>query len=94
MTFCIAEAGVNHNGQLENAIKLIDLAAKSGADAVKLQHFEASTILDKNTFDSLPTKAHQAKWKKSVYQTYEDACTPIEWSEEIFKACKKARRKN
>ncbi|NQT32342.1 MAG: N-acetylneuraminate synthase, partial [Candidatus Omnitrophica bacterium] len=35
--FIIAEAGVNHNGDLETAKKLIDVAAEAGADAVKFQ---------------------------------------------------------
>ena len=43
----IAEAGVNHNGQLENAIKLIDQAAKSGADYIKFQHTNPDLISPK-----------------------------------------------
>ena len=35
----IAEAGVNHNGDLANAVKLIDAAVESGADMVKFQTF-------------------------------------------------------
>lgn len=40
----IAEAGVNHNGSLENAIKLIDVAADAGADIVKFQTFKAKHL--------------------------------------------------
>lgn len=43
--FIIAEAGVNHNGQLELAEKLIDAAAEAGADAVKFQTFKAENIV-------------------------------------------------
>lgn len=47
-TFIIAEAGVNHNGKIENAIKLIDAAAEAGADAVKFQTFKAQNIVCRN----------------------------------------------
>ena len=46
--FIIAEAGVNHNGSLKIAKKLIDVAAKSGADAIKFQSFVASNLVTKN----------------------------------------------
>ena len=36
-TFIIAEAGVNHNGDLKKALKLVDIAKESGADAIKFQ---------------------------------------------------------
>ena len=35
--FLIAEAGINHNGNVNHAIKMVDLAKKSGADAIKFQ---------------------------------------------------------
>lgn len=44
-TFIIAEAGVNHNGDLETALKLVDAAAASGADAVKFQTFRAGDMV-------------------------------------------------
>ncbi len=43
--FIIAEAGVNHNGEINLAKKLIDAAKKSGADAVKFQTFKASKLV-------------------------------------------------
>lgn len=46
-TYIIAEAGVNHNGSLEMAKKLIDVAAESGVDAVKFQTFQAEKLVSK-----------------------------------------------
>jgi N,N'-diacetyllegionaminate synthase len=46
--FIIAEAGVNHNGSVELAKKLIDVAVEAGADAVKFQTFKAEKLVSKN----------------------------------------------
>ena len=54
--FIILEAGVNHNGELKKAIKLIDIAKKAGADAVKFQTWKTNELLTK--------KAKTAKYQK------------------------------
>jgi len=46
--FIIAEAGVNHNGSIELAYKLIDIAVEAGADAVKFQTFKAENLVTKS----------------------------------------------
>lgn len=47
-TFIIAEAGVNHNGDISLAKQLIDIAANAGADAVKFQTFQAEKLVSRN----------------------------------------------
>jgi N-acetylneuraminate synthase len=54
-TYIIAEAGVNHNGVLDLAFKLIDIAVESGADAVKFQTFKTENLVTK--------KAKQAEYQ-------------------------------
>ena len=48
-TIIIAEAGINHNGSFKLAKKLVDVAAKSGADYVKFQTFKTESLLLKKT---------------------------------------------
>lgn len=47
-TYIIAEAGVNHNGSLEMAKRLVDVAKQAGADAVKFQTFKAENIVTRS----------------------------------------------
>ena len=50
-TYIIAEAGANHNGDFDQALKLIDIAAQAGASACKFQTYSADTLYSKNTPD-------------------------------------------
>lgn len=60
-TFIIAEAGVNHNGSLDLAKKLIDVAANAGADAVKFQSFKADSLVSKTAQKAEYQKQHTSK---------------------------------
>ena len=64
-TFIIAEAGVNHNGSIELAKKLIDVASQSGADAIKFQTFKAKKLVAKH--------AQKAQYQKDNMQGSEDS---------------------
>ncbi len=87
--YFIADIAANHDGSLERAYKLIELAKEAGADAAKFQNFKAKTIVSKNGFDTMPQVSHQASWKKSVFEVYEDASINTEWTEKLYERCKK-----
>jgi N-acetylneuraminate synthase len=90
-TYFIADIAANHDGDLSRAIDLIHLAAEAGSDAVKFQHFNAKDIVSDYGFKDLQSQlSHQASWKKSVYETYEDASLPREWTEDLQKASNEA----
>ena len=88
-TYFIADIGANHDGSLLRAKKLIKLAALSGANAAKFQHFKAETIVNKDQFDRQKKTAHQAKWKSSVFEVYKKASINNEWNSILKKECKK-----
>lgn len=67
--FIIAEAGVNHNGSLEIAKALIDVAVQSGADAVKFQTFKADKLVSKT--------AQKASYQKQTTDADESQYTMI-----------------
>jgi sialic acid synthase SpsE len=88
--YFIADIGANHNGSLEKAIELIHLAKESGADAAKFQNFQANKIVSKAGFDNMKGKlSHQSKWKKSVFEVYEDASISKDWTKILREECDK-----
>ena len=90
-TYFIADIGANHDGDLGRAKDLIYLAADAGASAAKFQHFKAETIVSDYGFNTLTNvKSHQTKWKKSVFEVYQDASINQSWTEELKSTCEKA----
>ena len=88
--YFIADIGANHNGSLERAIRLIHLAKQAGADAAKFQNFQANKIVSKTGFDNMKGKlSHQSNWEKSVFEGYEDASIPKNWTKLLKEECKK-----
>lgn len=91
-TYFIADIAANHNGNLNAAIDLINLAAEAGADVAKFQHFKAPKIVSDYGFRNLnKLKSHQSGWKKSIYETYQDASVPDDWTLTLIDECKKAK---
>jgi sialic acid synthase SpsE len=86
--YFIADIAANHDGDLNRAFKLIELAKEAGADAAKFQNFQASKIVSQVGFESLGGQlSHQKSWKKSVYEVYEDASISYDWTASLKKKC-------
>ena len=84
-TYFIAEIGSNFDGNLNRAKDLIGLAAESGADAVKFQHYTANTLVSDFGFSNMNSViTHQSKWGKKVSEIYNDASLNKDWTEELF----------
>jgi len=79
--FIIAEAGSNHNRNLEQAKKLIEIAAEAEADAVKFQTYSAETLYSKKTPN--PEYLEGKMEQKSVWQLIKDIELPREWQGEL-----------
>jgi len=90
-TYFIADVAANHDGDIERAKDLIYLCAEAGADSAKFQHFTASTIVSDQGFKSLGgQQSHQSKWKKSVFDVYQDASINQDWTPILKETCEKA----
>ena len=86
--YFIADIAANHDGSIERAFKLIELAKEAGAHAAKFQNFQAKYIVSNEGFNSLAGKlSHQSTWKKSVYETYEDASISFDWTVKLKEKC-------
>lgn len=89
-TYFIADIAANHDGDLERAKTLIHLAKEAGAEGAKFQNFRAPKIVSDYGFRALGGQlSHQAAWSKSVYEVYDDASVPFEWTPILKNECDK-----
>ena len=89
-TFIIAEAGVNHNGSLKRAIKMVHTAKKIGADAIKFQHFTADQLVTKKA-KKAPYQIKNTKNSGSQYKMLKKLELREKDYFEIKKICKKIK---
>lgn len=86
--YFIADIAANHDGDLNRAYKLIELAKESGADCAKFQNFKAQSIVSDKGFKDLGSQvSHQAAWKKSVFEVYDEASLPDDWTPLLKAKC-------
>jgi pseudaminic acid synthase len=86
--YVIAEMSANHNGNIENAFKIIEVAKQAGADAVKLQTYRPDTITLK--CDTEDFRIHGGLWDgRTLYELYEEAHMPWDWHGPLFAHARK-----
>lgn len=86
--YVIAELSANHNGKLETALRIVEEAAKAGADAVKLQTYRPDTITLNSDAEDFKIKG--GLWDgRTLYELYEEAHMPWEWHKPIFDHARK-----
>jgi N-acetylneuraminate synthase len=86
--YVIAELSGNHNGELSRALRMIEVAKETGADAVKLQTYTADTItID---YDGPGFRVEGGLWNgRSLHELYREAHTPWEWHPALFEHARK-----
>ncbi len=86
--YFIADIAANHDGDINRAYKLIELAKESGADAAKFQNFKAHKIVSDVGFKSMNGQvSHQKSWNKSVFEVYKDASVSDDWTPLLKAKC-------
>jgi pseudaminic acid synthase len=86
--FMIAEMSGNHNQSLERALQIVEEAAKTGVDALKIQTYTADTMTINSNREEFLITDEGNLWKgETLYSLYQKAYTPWEWNKQIFDKC-------
>ena len=81
--FMVAEISANHNQSYDQALKIIEAAAKAGVDAVKLQTYTADTMTIDCDNEYFQIKVNDAWKNQTLYQLYQKAYTPWDWQPKL-----------
>jgi len=87
MVFIVAEIGINHNGDLEIAKKLIDVAVSAGCDAIKFQKRTINKVYSKKLLDS----SRESPWGTTQREQKEGLEFSLSQYKEIDKYCKQKK---
>ncbi len=83
--YIIAEMSGNHNRSIDRAFEIVDAAAKSGADAIKLQTYTADTMTLNLNAPGFVINDPKSLWNgRQLYELYEEAHTPWDWHKPII----------
>jgi N-acetylneuraminate synthase len=86
--YIIGEVSANHNGDIKNVYKLIDVAKSSGASAVKIQTYTADTMTVDSSKEEFMVRG--GLWDgRNLYDLYKEATLPWDWHKDIFNYAKK-----
>jgi len=86
--FIVAEVGINHNGDINIAKKMIDVSAEAGCDAVKFQNFKAELMYPKSA-GKLDWEDEKGKYSYDIFENVKKFEYPEEWIDELKEYCKK-----
>ena len=87
--YVICELSANHNGSLERALAMIDAAAATGCDAIKLQTYTADTLTLAS--DGPGFRITEGPWAgRTLHDLYAEACTPYDWHAALFERARQA----
>jgi N-acetylneuraminate synthase len=88
--YVIAEISANHNGSIQRAKQSIEMAANAGADAIKIQTYNADTMTIDCDSDDFIVKGGIWNGYK-LYDLYNEAQTPYDWHKELFEFARKLK---